>query len=566
MKSKALVRINLSTHQVGIFDLPEDLRRLGGRGLGGALLLNEIDPACEPLSLENILIIAPGTLVGTIAPSATRVSVCGKSPLTGGIKESNAGGMAARALSSLGIAAIVLEGESSDWQILRITGNGMEFIPADDLVGLGNYRLHEKLREAYGPKASILSIGPAGERLLPVATVAINDIEGRPCRHAARGGLGAVMGAKRLKAIVIEPGEVRNTPADQEKFAQVSRAFARRVAEQRAIFTQLGTASLVEVINLVGGLPIENFSRGQSDKAEALTGKRLAELCRQRGGRTGHRCAPGCVIRCSNVFVDQEGQYVTSSLEYETIGLLGSNCGIFDLDAVAQMDRICDDYGIDTIEIGNALAVAMEGGLLKFGDIEEAKKLLHEVGRGGLLGRLLGQGALTTGKVLGVRRVPVVKGQGLAAYDPRALKGTGVTYATSPMGADHTAGNCLPGRGGVNIYEPHGQVELSRTLQIVTSICDTLGFCLFVGAVPENLGVFADLLGSYLGSPMDTEELVELGKQVLRTEVEFNRRAGITEAANRLPRFFTTEPLGERQLVFDVPVEDLQGFYRFLEG
>lgn len=562
---KLLIRVNVGSGQVTREALPEVYNDLGGRGLTSRLLADEVPPRCDPLGRDNKLVIAPGLLAGTLAPCSGRTSFGAKSPLTGGIKESNAGGTAARILSSLGVRAIVIEGEppGDRWYLLHVTQHGAELLSADHLVGRGNYATVEELRKTYGPNTAVISIGPVGEKRLPVASIAVTDIEGRPCRHAGRGGMGAVLGAKGIKAIVLEPGHHRNVPAKPEEFRRLAGDFARNLAKTKVALTQQGTAMLVEIISKVGGLPTHNFRQGTSPYARDLSGDTLAALCRERGGKTGHRCSPGCVIRCSNVFCRPDGSYLTSGLEFETIGLLGSNCGIGQLDDVATLDFLCDDYGMDTMEMGDTLAVAMEAGVLPFGDVAAARKALESVARGELLGRLLGHGTAIAGRVLGVRRIPAVKGQGISAYDPRALKGTGVTYATSPMGADHTAGNCLPGRGNVNIYRPEGQVELSLKLQVISAFCDLAGFCIFVGPVPENLEIFASLLAAYHGGGIDVEEL---GKGVLRTELDFNMRAGLGPEANDLPAFFREEPLGERKLLFDVPREQLISIFAGLLG
>jgi len=212
------------------------------------------------------------------------------------------------------------------------------------------------------------------------------------------------------------------------------------------------------------------------------------------------------------------------------------------------------------MEMGSTLGVAMEAGLLPFGDFMGMKDAISGIVSGSYLGKIMGQGAATTGKVLGVERVPVVKGQSLSAYDPRALKGTGVTYSTSPMGADHTAGNCLPSRRGPDARNPDGQIVLSRDTQVIAMVCDMLGFCIFVGVVPENLPLFATLASAFTGKEISSEMLLEQARQILKTEQAFNREAGISEAQNDLPIYFRTEPLPNNGLVFDVPFEELKEF------
>ncbi|RPJ50371.1 MAG: aldehyde ferredoxin oxidoreductase, partial [Chloroflexi bacterium] len=256
------------------------------------------------------------------------------------------------------------------------------------------------------------------------------------------------------------------------------------------------------------------------------------------------------------------GKSIVSPLEYETIGLMGSNLGIVSLDVIARMNYIVNDLGLDSIDIGAALGVAAEAGLWEFGDGERAIELLNKIYKGTDLGRTLGSGAAVTGKVLGVRRVPVVKGQAISAYDPRAIKGTGVTYATTPQGADHTAG--LTVRAKIDHTSPKGQAEVSRNVQINNAGYDSLGVCLFAGfgfaASPESI---RDLLNARYGWQVGTDILQVLGRRALKLEVEFNRLAGFTTADNRLPKWMTEEPLSPLNTVFDVPEEDLDGIFNW---
>jgi aldehyde:ferredoxin oxidoreductase len=266
------------------------------------------------------------------------------------------------------------------------------------------------------------------------------------------------------------------------------------------------------------------------------------------------------VIRCSNIYHDRKGNYLTSALEYETIVLLGANCGLFDLDHIAELDYLCDNYGLDTMETGATIGVAMEAELIEFGNFDGMKKMIHEMAEGTVYGRLLGQGAYVTGKTLGVERIPAVKGQSLSAYDPRVQKGTGVTYATAPMGADHTCGNCLPGRTGLDDRNPEGQVQASREVQLVTVLCDNLGLCVFIGPVKESLEKIQELTNAFTGANLSGEALMHFAETIIREEVAFNAKAGISKYQNDLPAFFRTEKL-HGNLVFDVSQSELQEIY-----
>ncbi|MEW6725988.1 MAG: aldehyde ferredoxin oxidoreductase C-terminal domain-containing protein [Bacillota bacterium] len=395
----------------------------------------------------------------------------------------------------------------------------------------------------------------------------MSDIEGRPCRHAARGGLGAVLGAKGVKAVVIRSTanpslNVALPDLLKEKSQALAKALAANPVTGQAL-PCLGTAVLVNMVNAMGALPTRNFSSGRFEGAENISGEKMAGIQGPRGGKGGHPCHPGCVIRCSNIYNNAQGDYLTSGLEYETLGMLGANCGIDDLDTIARADRLCDDYGLDTIETEAAIAIMMEQGLASFGDREALIGLIHEAGKGSLLGRLIGQGAAVTGRVLGAGRIPQVKGQSLASYDPRGLKGTGVTYTTSPMGADHTAGNTL-GHPAVNPVEKAGQIEVSRDLQTLMATMDNLGLCLFVFFCfdnPENLQYVADIVRARTGREVSVGDLMAVGAQTLAGERAFNARAGIGAAHDVIPEFFSTEHLGGDGPVFDFTAEELQRVY-----
>jgi len=569
-----LWRVRMDSLTVTKEELPENLRLLGGRALTSAIVAAEVPPTCHPLSADNKLVIAPGLLAGTTAPCSGRLSVGTKSPLTGTIKESNAGGTAAQALARLGIAAIVVEGapENKDARYaLRVDARGAELVEAPELKGLGNYDTVARLHEQHGDKVACISVGPAGEMRLSAASVAVTDIDGRPTRHAGRGGTGAVMGSKGLKAIVLDAsGCERPASHDLEALKEASKRFARHLAEHPVTGESLpmfGTNVLADIINTAGAYPTRNFSEGTFEGVDAVSGEAERETILARKGNPRHPCHPGCTIACSSIYLDKDGQFLSKGPEYETVWAHGADCGIADLDAIARMDRAEDDIGLDTIEMGATFGVAMEGGLLPFGDHEGVLRLLEEVRQGTPLGRVLGSGAAVTGKVFGVTRIPCVKGQAMPAYDPRAAKGIGVTYATSTMGADHTAGyaiaqNILNVGGSVDPLKPDGQAELSAALQQATAAIDSTGLCLFVAFcvldVPDAGQAVVDMINAHCGTNWSPDDYLEtLGRATLRAERDFNCRAGFAAGDDRLPEFFKTEPVAPHDTVFDVPDEEL---------
>jgi aldehyde:ferredoxin oxidoreductase len=565
-----IYRVDLSTLTVRVEDVPQAWQGLGGRALTSAIVAREVPPLCWPLGPENKLVLAPGLLGGTIASSSGRLSVGAKSPLTGTIKESNVGGSPASKLARLGVKALIIEGQAPKgrWHVLKVTKDGLALLDATDLKGLEVYETVARLLERHGKRVAILAVGPAGEMLLSAANIGVTDVDGVPARHAGRGGLGAVMGSKGLKAIVVDDaGAAHSALADADLFRQTVRRYAQALREHPTTGKSLpiyGTSILVSPINEMGGLPTRNFSVGAFEGVGGVSGEALHDLIVARGGKTTHHCMAGCAIRCSNVFLDEKGQERTRGFEYESIVLLGPNCGIGDLDALARLNRLCDEYGLDTMEMGVTLGVAMEANLAEFGDINGAMALLEEVGKGTPLGRILGHGAAVAGRVFSVARVPVVKGQAIAAYDPRALKGTGVTYATSPMGADHTAGNALPGTvlPGVGQPDPtqrEHQIELSRYLQELATIFDSVGLCWFTrGPILADNSLLLDMLQGRLGGDLSMDALFEMARETLRRELAFNRAAGFGPQDDRLPEFFLREALPPRNLTFDISPEELR--------
>jgi len=574
-----IYRVNMSDLSVRAETPSSESVQTGGRGLTSALVAAEVPAHCHPLAAENKLVVAPGILTGTGAPCSGRLSVGAKSPLTGTIKESNSGGMGSIALATLGVKAIVIEGKPAGGKLYRLLVNaeGLRIEPADDLAGLGNYDTVARQFNAFGDKIVCLSIGQAGEMKSAAASIAVTDVEGRPTRHCGRGGLGAVMGAKGVKVIVVDPaGGERVKPADPETFKKGAQKFNQALKKHPLTSETLpkyGTNALANVINQAGSYPTRNFSRGQFEGTEAISGERQHDLILERGGVIAHACHRGCTIKCSRTYVDENGQYVTKGPEYETIWAHGADCGIDDLDAIARMDRMDDDLGLDTIETGATIGVAMEAGIIPFGDAQAAIGLLQEVARGSPLGRLVAAGAEALGKVYGVSRIPTVKGQSMPAYDPRATKGIGVTYATSTMGADHTAGysitaNVLGVGGKVDPLKPEGQVELSRNLQIATAAIDASGLCLFVAfAVLDDTAALegiCEMFSGLYGRAFTADDFLALGKRTLASERKFNAAAGFGAAADRLPDFFKTEKLAPHDATFDVPDEELDKVYDFV--
>ena len=563
-----IFRVNMETLRVSADEVSEEYTKVGGRALTSMIIGKEVYAPCHPLGKRNKLILAPGLLGGTPVPSSGRLSVAAKSPLTGTINEANAGGTAGSRLGRLGVKAIIIEGlpKEEGPYVLKMDKSGLTVLPADEFKGMGNYELAGKLREAHGDGISIVSIGPAGEEKMAAASVAVTDLKGRPAHHAARGGLGAVMGSKGVKAIIIDDsGTQIVAPKEKDMFSKANARLVEIVSKESPMLQmlhQFGSSVGVEMANQIGSLPTRNHRSGSFEKAGDIGPGRTEELIKERGGSPGgHPCMPGCLVGCAVNFVDKEGKHLTSALEFETLAILGANLEIGDLDAIATMDYLCDDLGLDTIEMGNALAVAAEAGLLDFGDASRAIELLKEVGSATILGRVLGQGSVVTGKVFGITRVPAAKGLGFPAWEPRAINGAGVTYASSPQGSDHTC--------GFSQEDPHGaegQAKRSRDAQVsIIAMCDSPGFCFFpwhLAGLPVHEYIF-QLISAQYGFDFPIEEAMRIGKEVLKIEKAFNEEAGFSKGADTLPEFIMDEPFPPSNAVFDVPAEEIEKVFDF---
>nr|MBC7245098.1 aldehyde ferredoxin oxidoreductase [Chloroflexota bacterium] len=582
-----ILRLNMNDRTYRLDEVPQAYQHLGGRGMTSTIVHDEVPPLCHPLGPNNKLVFAPGIVTGTAAPTSARISAGGKSPLTGGIKETNAGSSWAPALARMGIKALVVEGqpkEKGKYWMAHLTWDAdagkpkVEFLPADEYTGKGLYEVFPQLYERFGPKASIAGCGVAGEYGCAGAGVVFNDLAKRPSRYAGRGGLGAVMGSKGLKFIVADdtgaPGVniVDKALFDQGRAKLTDALREHAITKPKGGLNTYGTAILINILNEAGGLPTRNFSSGRFEGAAKIAGEALFEGNKQRLGKElyNHACSPGCIIQCSNTWHKPDGTEHVSCQEYESIWAFGANCGIDSLDDTGELIRLCNDYGLDTIEMGGTIAVAMEAGLAEFGDGKRAIELMHEIGKGTPLGRVLGNGAVTTGKVFGVTRVPAVKGQNMPAYEPRAVKGIGITYATSTMGADHTSGytiapEILSVGGKADPLSPEGKAALSRAFQATTAFIDSTGHCLFIAfAILDIASGFEGMMeecNGVLGTNWKSEDAAKLGAEILKKERAFNEAAGIGKEADRMPEFMKYEPLPPHNQVFDVPDSALDSVF-----
>lgn len=575
--AEKIYRVDMKTLKFTIEDVPSEWMGLGGRSLTSAVVAAEVDPACHPLGSKNKMVFAPGLLSGTPASNSGRNSLGAKSPLTGGIKESNVGGTSAQIFSRLGIKAFIIEGipeDDSNFYHIHVTKDNVEINVETELVGKQNFEVLDTMLERYNKKVAVMSIGTAGEMKMLTSNISVKDPSGKLRSHG-RGGLGAVMGSKKIKVITVDAESHKEVViADKDAFKAASKKFTAALKNHPITGEGLpafGTNVLVNVLSEAGGLPTHNFREGSWEHADCISGETMAEIIEERGGQTTHGCLSGCVIQCSQVYLDKAKNFATSGFEYETIWAFGANFGIKDLDLIAECDYLMDDYGLDSIELGVTMAVAAEAGILEFGDGPACKELIHQIAQGTPIGRIVATGSDVLGKIYGLTRVPTVKGQSIPAYDPRSVKGQGITYATTPMGADHTAGYAVASNilGCGTITDPLskvGQIELSRNLQIATAAVDSTGMCIFVAFPaldePECLPSLIDMINARFGISLTGEDVTNLGIKTLKTEKDFNTRAGFTNVDDRLPEFFS-EALPPHNATWDFTDAEIDSFWDF---
>ncbi len=567
-----ILRVNLQSQEITSEEITpaHPYMFFAGRSLSSKIIAEEVPPKTDPLGRKNKLIFATGFLTGTPCPNSGRISIGAKSPLTGGIKESNVGGRAPALLGRHDIRAIICENVAENWLLLLVEPAGnIKIIPCEDLQSKNNYELSIILRERYGKNCGIFSIGIAGEKCLKSASIASIDMEGYPSRHAGRGGMGTVMGSKKLKAIVVQPPEkTKITYSDVKTFRTVAKTWGKALYAAKRSFSKFGTLIGLTTMNSLNALPTQNYRRGSFQDVDKISAESLYDFILENNGRNGIPCSPGCVIKCSNLLKNAKGEHITSSLEYETVALNGSNLLINSIEKLAEIDHVCDDLGVDTIEMGNAVGVFMETGKIQWGDADRVIDLIKGIATDNPDSLIVAQGAFQTGLHFNISRVAHVKQQGLPGYDPRSFKGMGVTFITSPMGGDHTAGSAIanrnpyPDRSYGKVYEGEHKVVLSKELQIFTMIHDAVGQCFFVGPTYESVPLLIQLLNARYGWNLTPEELIDWSKSWILLERNFNDVEGLP-AVDNLPQFMLMEQLEDNpDRKWDVSAEELNDYWK----
>lgn len=542
-----LLKICLSDGKVETERPEPDIYRkyIGGRGLGAYLLARDIDPQVEPLSPANPLIFTVGPLTGTRVPTSGRFSLSTKSPLTGTICDSNAGGVWGVKFKRCGYDGLIVSGRAERPVYIVIKNGSVQIKDATEIWGKTTRETTDWLKAREGQEVSVACIGPAGENQIRFAAI-INDYS----RALGRGGVGAVMGAKNLKAIVVR-GESQIPVAEQEKlenaiYDTMKWLKANPITSQG--LPEFGTAVLVNLINEVGILPTKNFQQSQFDEAEAISGEELAEkLTVKRSG------CYACPIKCSRV--TRVGEQTGEGPEFETIWAFGAQCGIADLELITRANYLCNELGLDTISTGNTIGCAMElaekGHLtvkLGFGKTDQLLELVEKIAYRQGLGTELAEGSKSLAEKYGAPELAMqVKGLEMPAYDPRGAQGMGLALATSNRGACHMRAYMIgPEVLGVpKLVDPHspaGKAGLTINAQNINAAMDTLVLCRFIGlAVSEEY--FARLLTHVTGVNYQAQELHLIGERIWNLERMFNLRAGLSALDDTLPLRMLHEPV-----------------------
>ncbi len=560
----SILRINTATGKTVKEEYDSQDYLLGGRTLTSRLVNNEVKADCDPFGKDNKLFFSNGVLAGTIVSSANRLSIGAKSPLTGGIKESNAGGIVGLRMAQQGLRCIALEDApqpDAPWRIIVIGNEKVEFEDGEFLAGKGVYEKSDLLAEKFGVKAGCVTIGPTAEKLLLASGIACSDPHGVCSRYAGRGGLGAVMASKKVIALIIlNDGEVKPSFVNEDDFKAGAKQIVKLLKDNpvSSKFTKYGTAAMVDICQAFKVLPTQNFRYGVLPGAEKINAQTMYDTIKERGGQgmTQHACMHPCAIQCSNVYPDEDGNLLCSPIEYETMALMGSNLCLENLDTIAVMNKIANDAGVDTLDVGAAIGVAMEAGLAEFGDDQAAINFMEEVRNITPLGRILASGCKVAAQVLGVCHAPHVLGQAIPAYEPRGTKGMAMTYLSSPMGADHTFGFTL--RDEDDPTSKEGKVELSKRFQVLGSRMDGMGTCNFVRySVRDDMSPLLDLIKARYGVEISEEDYDNTVKETLKIEHRFNTAAGISIKDHRFSSSFYLEAQGNTGTKMDITDEEV---------
>ena len=551
-----LLEVDLSTGATAVRTFgPEVVRRYFlGSGLAARMLYHDYEPELDPYDPRSPLLFFSGLFTGALLPATSKVTVCARSPATGIWNESAAGGHWPAELRRTGYDGIVLLGQSEKPVTLRITPDAVELSPADDLWGLDTYAVEERLRPRIGPKAKIATIGQAGERRQAIAGVIFDP---PISRAAGRGGMGAVMGAKRLKAIVVEgDSRTRVSIADLDGLRALIKSNGKDLRRRTLGLREFGTSGGVPTVEKNGELPIRNWQGGSwKEGARAISGQVM-----QPDYLDKHYSCFACPIRCGKIYRHEDRELHGHGPEFETLGMLGSNCLVDDPEDVIEGNELCNRYGLDTISTGSAIAFAMEAferGLISEADTggpigwdgKSMLRLVHLIGRAEGFGAVLGQGVRSAAEVIGGYAAELAvhtKGLEYPAHDPRGHVSMGLSYATANRGACHMEGLTffldrgvqLPDFGYLEPPDPHDSSDkppIVVNLQNYMSVFNPLGMCkfLFVGGIGPSM--IATWIRGYAGWDMDMDEVLEVGERLFNMKRMYNVRLGISRKDDVAP-------------------------------
>jgi len=560
-----ILEVDLASGRFKDMEVGEDIYRkyLGGSGLGSYLLSELTGSDTDPLGPDNVLIYMTGPFAGTKVPTSGRHQILSKSPLTGIFGEGDVGGSWGSTLKKAGYDGVVVKGASAKPVGIYIDEDKVEIFPAEELWGLDSFATDGKLKEKYGKETSVSCIGPSGEKKI-LSSCIVHD--GSNARVVGRCGLGAVMGSKNLKAVAVKGG-MEVALHDAEKFAELQKRVLPMLVEGTKGMKAFGTAGGVGGANQVGDLPVKNWSRGDWEEAAQISGQKMAETMLK-----GSYFCTSCPIGCGRDVAITEGPYAGvegAGPEYETLGMLGSSCMVGDLEAVTYAADLCNRWGLDTIEVGSAIAMTMElyekgivtkedlgGRSLEWGDAGGMVEMVKQIASGEGFGRTLGMGVKKASEAIGKgaeKYAIQVKGLALPAHDPRCYSSMAVGYATSNRGACHLQGGSyffekavtLPEIGYPEVldrFRTEGKGILNVKSQNIMSVMDSLKMCKFTFYGGLKLTHVVEYLEAVTGIKMTVEELLETGERIYNLKRLYNVECGIGASDDTLPARITSEP------------------------
>ncbi|OQX63368.1 MAG: aldehyde ferredoxin oxidoreductase [Desulfococcus sp. 4484_241] len=594
--SERVLVVDLSGKKFEVYDVPRQLRKmyLGGKGLGLKLIFDRMDPGTDPLGSENIIAFMPGVLMGTGAPCTGRFAAVTKSPLTGIMVTSSCGGPFGMQLKTAGWDGLLITGKADSPVYIEVTSEGVLFMDAASLWGATTDETQQRL--ASDKRTGVLAIGPAGENMVRFANIASGH------RFLGRGGMGAVMGSKNLKAVVARGRDYRIRPMDAELFNRVKQRALKYINSNEmtsATYRNYGTRANVNPCNKANILPVNNFSDGSHDMATNISGEEI-----NKNHDTSHSTCKPCSILCG-----QKGNFGGRELpvpEFETVGLLGSNLGIFDPVQIAEFNRICGEMGMDTISAGGTIAWVMEAsekGLvdtpLRFGDPKSVEKALMDIANMEGFGKEMAMGTRALSEKYGGKEFAIqVKGLEMAAYDPRGSFGQGLAYAVANRGACHLSAYLIAQEIYFKMLNPrrtYGKPEFVKFFESLTCCVNSLHTCQFtmfaylleppaVKKSPDRLlaffmqntpgiavkltdfGIYTKLWQSVTGIPMSNSEFLRAGDRIHVLERYMNTQMGISRKDDTLPERLLKEGRKSDPENLVVPLESMLDKYYRLRG